>query len=153
MRPIYDWKRFWCSREGKYSLTQEGFLREPYKNYPTVGDVKTFAAIADTPVLLLLGEPGIGKTFAIKAERKAISTAAAMRGEQILWPDLQAVSTPETFERSVLNAPEFQGWLKGENVLHLYLDAMDECKIRVPTLGRLLTNALSMARLSGCGYA
>ncbi len=138
----YAWTRFWCSREGSYSLTTEGFLREPYKKHPNIGDVKAFALIADTPVLLLLGEPGIGKTFAITAERDSIRAAVAVRGEQILWPDLQAISTPEAFDRFVVNAPEFQAWLRGDAVLHLYLDALDECMLRVRILGRLLTNAL-----------
>ena len=137
----YEWKRFWCSREGRYSLTSDGFLRAPHKRY-RVGDVSTFAEITDTPVLLLLGEPGIGKTFAITAEREAIRMAVAERGEEILWPDLQEVSTPERFERIVVETPEFQRWLRGESILHLYLDALDECMLRVRTLGRLLTNAL-----------
>lgn len=143
MPPLtYEWTRYWCSREGNYSLTTEGFLQEPHKKYPDIGHVKAFARITDTPVLLLLGEPGIGKTVAITAERESIRAAVAGRGERILWPDLQAVSSPETFEKAVTNTAEFQAWLTGEAVLHLYLDALDECKMRVPTLGRLLTNAL-----------
>lgn len=139
---IYTWTRYWCSREGSYSLTSEGFLREPYKKHPNVGDVKPFALIADTPILLLLGEPGIGKTFAITAERESVLAAVAASGERILWPDLQAISTPEGFDRAIVNAVEFQSWWRGETVLHLYLDALDECMLRVRTLGRLLTNAL-----------
>ncbi len=138
----YAWTRFWCSREGTYSLTDEGFLKEPYKKYPNIGDVKSFALIADTPVLILLGEPGIGKTFTIAAERDAVQAAVSARGEKILWPDLQAVETPEQFDKAVVNAPEFQAWLRGDAILHLYLDALDECMLRVRTLGRLLTNAL-----------
>ncbi len=141
MASTYAWNRFWCPREGNYSLTSDGFLREPHKRY-RVGDVKAFAEIAEIPVLLLLGEPGIGKTFAITAERESIRAAVAQRCEQILWPDLQEVSTAERFQHIVVDTPEFQAWLKGESVLHLYLDALDECMLRVRTLGRLLVNAL-----------
>jgi hypothetical protein len=141
MASTYAWNRFWCSREGNYSLTSDGFLREPHKRY-RVGDVKAFAEITDIPVLVLLGEPGIGKTFAITAERESIRAAVAQRCEQILWPDLQEVSTAERFDRIVVDTPEFQAWLNGESVLHLYFDALDECMLRVRTLGRLLINAL-----------
>ncbi|HEV7428542.1 MAG TPA: hypothetical protein VGQ46_19470 [Thermoanaerobaculia bacterium] len=141
MTSTYAWNRFWCPREGSYSLTADGFLREPHKRY-RVGDVKAFAEISDIPVLLLLGEPGIGKTFAITAERESIHAAVAQRCERILWPDLQEVDSSERFDRVVIDTPEFQAWLKGESILHLYLDALDECMLRVRTLGRLLINAL-----------
>jgi hypothetical protein len=140
MRQPYAWTRYWSPREGTYALTNEGFLQEPYKKYNIGG--KTLSDINETPALILLGEPGIGKTFALKAERESVATSIASRGEDMLWPDLQAVGSPEAFDRAVVNTPQFQRWLRGEAVLHLYLDALDECMLRVRTLGRLLTNAL-----------
>lgn len=142
----YPWRRFWCPREGSYRLSVDGFLEDVGARYRRFTQVKTFSEIADTPVLILLGEPGIGKTFAMEAEQAAIKAAVSKRGEGMLWPDLQSISTEEAFRDAVVDAPEFRSWIGGDATLHLYLDALDECMLRVRTLGRLLTRALRAGR-------
>lgn len=141
MMQLYAWTRFWCPREGSYRLSSDGFLAvsEPYRAY---SQVKEFAEIADTPVLILLGEPGIGKTFTIAQERNRIEQDTFSRGERILWPDLRAVDSADAFDRVVTDTPEFTAWLCSETSLQLYLDGLDECMLRVQTLGVHLMNAL-----------
>ncbi len=69
-RPVYDWKRFWCSREGSINLSDRGFLVDPDSRYGAQlnPDVVDFPAIANIPCLILLGEPGIGKSCALSTE-------------------------------------------------------------------------------------
>ena len=64
--PDYPWKRFWCPREGEIFLTDRGYLADPdiggsYCNPLLV----PFETIADEHCLVLLGEPGIGKSTAL----------------------------------------------------------------------------------------
>jgi hypothetical protein len=74
---IYTWKRFWCPRTGRMSLTDGGYLDDPGAEWGRFSnpDVVPFEAIAGFPCLGLLGElgePGIGKTRSMQAQREAI---------------------------------------------------------------------------------
>ncbi len=139
--PTYDWKRYWCSREGEYRFTYEGFLDVKYGP-----SVKPFGEISATRTLILLGEPGIGKTFAMNRERDMIWADVTARKENILWPDLQVIADADDFRRLVTDTAAFQAWFQDTSPLHLYMDALDECMLRVPILGRLLTNAIKGGR-------
>jgi hypothetical protein len=68
---IYNWKRFWCLRDGGFHIDANGFLvRSEYFKDNTV----QFESIAGTPCLVLLGEPGIGKSRALKDAVQFAST-------------------------------------------------------------------------------
>lgn len=95
----YDWTRYWCPREGYYSLEDEGFLYVPVSEYsfgPT--DIQTLEAMAAQPCLVLLGEPGIGKSFATRSEFERLE-AATVQGSQdrVLWFDLRTFGTEDPF--------------------------------------------------------
>ena len=61
-KETYNWSRFWCPREARYSLADRGYLVDP-----TTGtgkfvqeNVCSFEDIDKVQCLILLGEPGIG---------------------------------------------------------------------------------------------
>lgn len=140
----YNWERFWCEREGSYALSDHGFLADYGKRLRAFSpSLRTFSQISGTPALILLGEPGIGKTQAILAERGSIERDVAQRGEYLLWPDLRTVDTSESFRRAVIDTDAFRAWVNDKALLHLYLDALDECMLRVGTIGKILTEALA----------
>jgi hypothetical protein len=59
----YHWKRFWCPRSSSYSLEDGGYLIDPdtaWDGYKS--NLVTLEDIAAVPCLILLGEPGIGKS-------------------------------------------------------------------------------------------
>ena len=61
-------KRFLCSREGTFRLSDGGFLSDPEMKYGHIlnPDVVTFESILDAKCLIILGEPGIGKSTEMK---------------------------------------------------------------------------------------
>lgn len=63
----YSWKRYWCKREGTIIYDDFGYVVEPQNfllhNFET--DLVTFESIDHYPCLILLGEPGIGKSTEI----------------------------------------------------------------------------------------
>ena len=63
-KKVYNWKRFWCSRSRQFSLADTGYLYNPDAEWGNIynPDLVTLDKIANIPCLILLGEPGIGKS-------------------------------------------------------------------------------------------
>src|SRR3989338_11499044 len=90
MEKIFPWKRFWCPPEGNLQLDNLGYLSDPegeYGKYSNPG-VVGFGKIKNTPCLILLGEPGIGKSQTIKDEVKNIRKGLSEKDELIAFGEL-----------------------------------------------------------------
>jgi hypothetical protein len=109
----YGWKRFWCPRDGSINLIDGGCLANPdgpYGNYlnPTL---RSFGEVAELPCLALLGEPGIGKTETMRAERAAIDAAVLAEGGRTLWLDLRSCGSEQRLNAKLFGSPEFASWV------------------------------------------
>lgn len=137
---VYDWKRFWCPRIGSINLSDGGYLYDPESEFGHIynPDVVPFESLARVPCLALLGEPGIGKTHAMQAERKAIHTKIEKEGDQALWLDLRSYGSEDRLVRNLFESTTFACWAKGIHRLHVFLDSLDECLLRIDTLSALL---------------
>ena len=93
----YNFKRFWHPRASMINLSHDGFLYDPESEYGRVcnPDVVPFESIMNTPCLVLLGEPGIGKTCAMQTEKEAIDTKIKNDGGETLWLDLRSFGNEE----------------------------------------------------------
>jgi predicted NACHT family NTPase len=140
----YLWKRFWCPRDGSFSLSDRGYLYDPDSEYgdrvnPQLAHLVSFE---DTPCLVLLGEPGIGKSTEFNAEHARVSSAAAEVGDACCAIDLKDYQTDvrlvsEAFENDIVHA-----WLEGSHVLHLFLDSLDEGRLEVRNIASVLSGRL-----------
>ena len=86
----YDWNRYWAPRDGNFSFDTNGFLLPPSEDSKFAkwlkNDSVTFDKIAKTPCLVMLGEPGIGKTTALK---HALNTArSAHKKAKLIYRNL-----------------------------------------------------------------
>ena len=141
---VYDWKRFWCPRTGHFNLSDQGYLYDPDSDWGNAynPDVVTFESIANTPCLVLLGEPGIGKSYALAAEYEAVVPKIEEEGGQTLRLDLRQYGSEDRLVRNLFESSTFQSWAIGEYVLHLFLDSLDECLLWLDNLAALLTEEL-----------
>ena len=141
---IYAWKRFWCNWEGNYLLTDDGYLLDPevepygYRS----PDVVSFQDISHNHCLVLLGEPGIGKTSAIKMEEKLINSKNEISGSKALRIDLNQISSSSDFTEILFDSETIQDWISSEYPLHIFLDSLDECPLRINRLCTMLSSRL-----------
>jgi hypothetical protein len=135
----YNWRRYWRPRGASINFSEDGFLFSPGEYNP---HILPFEKIADTPVLVLLGEPGIGKTSAMKAERDLISEAASREGDEVLLRDLRPYGTSEQVIAKIFGHRKFQAWAAGTHRLHLLLDSFDECRLEVKQLASVIAEEL-----------
>jgi predicted NACHT family NTPase len=138
----YPWKRFWCARSGSISLADGGYLSDPEAKWGKVynPDLVTFETLSSSPCLALLGEPGIGKTKALEAERAELVSRIKAQGNQPFFLDLRSYSDEGRLVQKLFASPEFVAWQSGTHQLHIFLDSLDECLLRIDTLANLLVD-------------
>jgi predicted NACHT family NTPase len=140
----YNWKRFWCPRTGRIDLSDGGYMVDPDSEWGRIynPDVVPFESIAGVPCLVLLGEPGIGKTVAMRGEYEAIKVKAQDQGDDTSWLDLRSFGSEDRLVRNLFESTTFIRWIEGEHRLHLFLDSLDECLLRIDTVATLLADEL-----------
>ena len=69
MKHIVNLERFWLPVGKSYSLTSDGWLGDPKTAGPSRANAEALSTreLADRPCVVLLGEPGMGKTSALDA--------------------------------------------------------------------------------------
>ncbi|MEH2074441.1 MAG: hypothetical protein V7K57_08610 [Nostoc sp.] len=139
----YEWKRFWCPRSGRINLADGGYLYNPEEKWGKIynPDLVTFDAISHFSCLALLGEPGIGKSRALEAEKKQIISKIQQQGGQVhSLDDIRSYGSEDRLVRRLFDSPEFTQWIEGTHQLHIFLDSLDECLLRIDTLATLLVD-------------
>lgn len=145
---IYNWKRFWCLRGEGITLSGGGFLDDPETEWGKYSNpnAKLFEALAEIPCLILLGEPGIGKTRTITGEREAFAAKIKQAGHAMLCLDLRSYGSEDRLIHDLFESEEFRAWLGGDYRLHIFLDSLDEGLLRISVLSALLAEELKKYR-------
>lgn len=135
----YPWTRYWCPPDSIISLTDGGYLTNPtsFTGQIENKDLKRFDQIADTQCLVLLGEPGIGKSTALETEYSD--------SENSLLVKVISVSSSDTrFIQEVFQNKKTLSWREsGEGAFELILDGLDEAMSSIHGLSELLVQELS----------
>jgi hypothetical protein len=137
---LYHWPRFWYS-SGEPIGSDEGFLYNPTSEFAKYVNphVRPFSEISQTPCLALLGEPGIGKTRAVKEEVEALEE----KGEHVALFPLGRFGSEERLVKKVFESQRFREWNASEHVLHLFLDSLDEGRLSVGILHKVIIDELT----------
>jgi predicted NACHT family NTPase len=138
---VYSWKRFWCPRSGSINLADGGYLCDPSSEWGKYYnlDLVSLEAIADIPCLVLLGEPGIGKSQEMENLKKYTEETIAQPHE-VLQLNLRSCNSlmDELFKDET-----FLAWIDSTNSLYLFLDSLDEGLLGVPNLATQLVDNFS----------
>jgi hypothetical protein len=135
-RVHYEWERFWVDAERRVEIDFEKFFRDPREEYewlrPTV-TAKTLGELQDEPCLILLGEPGLGKSRAVED-----AVAAAPEGTLIDRIDLAANPDASSLRSRLTDGRAWREWAGGGQTFLLYLDSLDEATLSFPSIHKFL---------------
>lgn len=148
MKEKFPWKRFWCPTEGKLQLDDDGYLLEPEGEYGYLlnPDVVPFEKIKDIPCLVLLGEPGIGKSNSVEDEINNIKQVISP-DEDLTVIDLKEYGSEDRLCRDLFGSDLWKNFKTGRRRLHLFLDSLDEVRFRIPQIAALILSGLKEAPL------
>lgn len=141
---MYAWQRYWYPRGQPVALIDGGYLPDPeqHRAYIDHGLLVPFSVICTHPCLVLLGEPGIGKSTAMAQEQATIDAAITGTGAEVMHLDLRSYGSESSLMRDLFDDSGFRAWVAGTHELYLYLDSLDEGLLHIRTIATLLAREL-----------
>ncbi len=139
---LIAWERFWVPLGGAISLSDGGFLLDPVREGRWAGgtQLRTLGELGGLRAIALLGEPGMGKSFALKGE--AVRVRASGAGVTSIHVDLRSFSSDTLLCARVFDSAEVRAWKSGTDHLVLHLDSLDEALLRIEPIAALVGNEL-----------
>lgn len=132
METHYSWDRYWYP-EGQEISFDRGYLSDPESKYAkySTGNFSLLSELEDKSCLILLGEPGMGKTTTLKIEVEHLKT----KNKQVIYTDLAEYITPHevVFSEEIISK---------EGEIYLFFDSLDECRCDIKTIGDVLMREL-----------
>ncbi|GAG03690.1 unnamed protein product, partial [marine sediment metagenome] len=138
MSENYEWSRFWCPSDVEYHLTSQGFLIEPKHEFSLNSHLITDPMRLEENCIILLGEPGMGKTIAMEKYKQELDQILDNSEDKVLLINLRSIGNEVHFKNSIFENRIFQEWTNGNHKLYLLLDSFDECYLRAGVISGLL---------------
>jgi len=141
----YDLPRFWSPRDSSIDLSDGQYLPDPETRFGKLinPDLRTFSEIAPGPCLVLLGEPGAGKSRALTAAFERCLQNCTATGDSVARYDLRSYGDEKRLIDSLFQGNAIREWRESNRRLHLFIDSLDECLLRIDTLASLLPEELA----------
>lgn len=131
-----DLERFWLPVGSTYRLGQDGWLLDSDSSaYYAADDLLTTQNIASARCVVMLGEPGIGKSSVISTRE---SLTPGMTGIDNVTVDLSPYTSEYRLVQEVFEGSTISQWESGDGQLCLTLDSFDEAHRRIPSLHSIL---------------
>jgi hypothetical protein len=140
MNSDLNWVRFWCPRGGTVHLDWSGYLSDPRDEYASI--VQPDLVSADTfegyPCVVLLGEPGIGKS----SEMRRLFAGSSDDTGGTLFRNLHQYDTTSVLRDDLFRSDEFRSWESSDRTITLALDSLDEALLEIRVLTTWLIEQL-----------
>lgn len=137
------WKRFWVPRDGEIWLTA-GFLVDPSDlTLRTLQpDVRSFDELNEHELLVLLGEAGLGKSFELRSQAKAVaSQGTAVRS---FYLNLADTADESRLIGKIREAADAKALSEDGIIFHLFLDSLDEAMLTMPKVVECIADAIKV---------
>ncbi len=140
-RKKLPWRRYWYPHGELPQLDLDGYLASPDKFSLVASNAYASSYLWDRPCLVLLGEPGMGKSTVI---REAFEAERAENPDDIhAIHNLGQFTTDVGLITTVFESESILKWLRSNRHLYLFLDSLDECLLRVDTVATIIAERLS----------
>ncbi len=141
----FRWKRFCYPRGKRLNFTEEGYPYDPDSEFGEYynPDLVTLNSLVMGPCTVLLGEPGIGKSWAMRDMRSRLDDIVSNQegyGNLTLSVDLRAYGNEIRLIENLFEDEAFSSWIEGKNSLHIFLDSLDECLLQINHVAALLVD-------------
>jgi hypothetical protein len=129
----YPWERRWLEiaankevNESYHQVESDGYVAASVTIWKEKLETKPIGilleeVISERQVVVLLGEPGSGKTSEWRKLRSRLETEA-----QHLFLNLGAFASEDELREDILKDPKVEAWLQANYKLTLWLDSLDE---------------------------
>lgn len=146
----FPWTRFWSPRGSRIQLLDGGYLTDPETDFGrrVNPDLVRLSEVSKIRCLVLLGEPGLGKTSTLELEKAAIESDVQSSGDLIQWIRLEEFGSEDRLYRRLFDGTTFQAWLGGKAQLHLFLDSLDESRLLIRNVASFLAGELCRSEYS-----
>ncbi len=147
-----DWKRFWYASDEQIPIEFGGFLVDPEGQYGHVlnPNARTLEALDDIACLVLLGEPGAGKSTELRryanrrnhaaSEERPAAPLDPSDAPLVISRNLADYDSISDLVHDVVHAPDVPGALQAGRSVTLLLDSFDEALLAVvPLATRIVT--------------
>jgi hypothetical protein len=129
-----------CAPPGEIAVFDSaGFVVAPGSMYPAQNpQVCTIAELSPVECLVLLGDPGIGKSTVLAAEQRRLTDD----GKEFIAVDLADIADFSDLTTQLFATDAWARWRDGSSQLIVFLDTLDEALLRIPKLRRALLREL-----------
>lgn len=137
----YEWKRFWCPRGQPYILSNDGYLGDPdtKSGLNLNSHLTPLQDYSHVPCLVLLGEPGIGKSTEFHA---AFSRLEAVERDRAILIDLKEYQTDSRLVSDAFENDAVREWREGQHILHVWFDSLDEGRLEIRNIASIIAGNL-----------
>ncbi len=138
----YSWTRFWQPRGDDVKWDIQGFLTDPVSEYGETLNphAKPLGHFENYSCLILLGEPGMGKSTELSSHRDKVSESEG-NADYVLRFELSTFGDQSSFSE-IFHSEEFKNWKTSDSRLFLYLDGLDEARLQIPNVANILKSEL-----------
>ncbi|MEV1059448.1 hypothetical protein AB0I92_19520 [Micromonospora chalcea] len=134
-------RRFWCPPDAGFALDTRGYLLDPSSSHwlmPQSNSLVETTDLYQSRCLILLGEPGIGKSTVLKKHSPVLHQSVRAT---VVSANLSSYSEGRLI-REIFERPDVIAWATGTGELCLVLDGFDEGLAHIPQMANMFDDYL-----------
>lgn len=138
----YPWVRLWAPRDGHFRLVDDFVDGSDFARNYGLSEASRFDFFRQVPCVVLLGEPGIGKSNAVEQEYATALAQVEPGIRNVRKVDLRETGDEASFYREAFESEEMKAWKDGSGIMTLFIDSLDEGLMNMSRITRLVVKGL-----------